>query len=146
MDDNSNLKNLRSPKMIVKILRPHQNKPDIEPIKIIEPFKSEVVLFDNPEDFTEYYRTHEDEFKGISTVLLNRKYKIPGYRITQKKKTKEDESQELSLRKDYYGAKSSDISCDDKDLAERITKIENSVSDLRKEIDNIIKYLQGDNQ
>ena len=123
--------------MIVKIVRPNQSKPSYEPIKIIEPFKSDELLFENPDDFTEYYRTHEDEFKGISTVLLNRKYKIPGYRITQSKKTKE-----LSLRKDYYGGRTQSETTDSECEA-RIAKIESELSDLSQEINNIINYLQG---
>ena len=137
MDDNTIIKNSSKPQMIVKIMKPHQNKPVIEPIKIIEPFKSDVLLFENPDDFTEYYRTHEEEFKGVSTVLLNRKYKIPGYRITQTKTTKE-----LSLRKDYYG-QGKTTSDDNTDILNRIAKIENDVIELSKEINNIIKYLQN---
>ena len=137
MDDNTVIKNSSKPQMIVKIMKPHQNKPVIEPIKIIEPFKSDVLLFENPDDFTEYYRTHEEEFKGVSTVLLNRKYKIPGYRITQTKTTKE-----LSLRKDYYG-QGKTTSDDNTDILNRIAKIENDVIELSKEINNIINYLQN---
>ena len=137
MDDNTIIKNSSKPQMIVKIMKPHQNKPVIEPIKIIEPFKSDVLLFENPDDFTEYYRTHEEEFKGVSTVLLNRKYKIPGYRITQTKTTKE-----LSLRKDYYG-QGKTTSDDNTDILNRIAKIENDVIELSKEINNIINYLQS---
>ena len=133
MDDNTSLKHSQKQQMIVKIVRPNQSKPSYEPIKIIEPFKSDELLFENPDDFTEYYRTHEDEFKGISTVLLNRKYKIPGYRITQSKKTKE-----LSLRKDYYGGRAQS----ETDIENRIAKIESELSDLSQEINNIIKYLQ----
>ena len=131
MDDNTHLKPLQKQQMIVKIIKPYQNNL----IKIIEPFKSDVLLFETPEDFTEYYRTHEDEFKNISTVLLNRKYKITGYRITQNKTTKE-----LSLRKDYYGgSKAAPTQCDEN----RLTKIENEITELRNEINNIIKYLQS---
>ena len=91
--------------MSVKILKPHQ-KPFIKPIKVFEPFKTDdVITFETPDEFTTYYRTHEDDFQGISTVLLNRKYKIPGYRISQKKRKNDDEPQELSLKKDYYGGK-----------------------------------------
>ena len=138
MDDNTIIMNSSKPQMIVKIMKPHQNKPVIEPIKIIEPFKSDVLLFENPDDFTEYYRTHEEEFKGVSTVLLNRKYKIPGYRITQTKTTKE-----LSLRKDYYG-QGKTTSDDNTELLNRIAKLENDVIELSKEINNIIKYLQSE--
>ena len=73
-----------------------------EPITIKEPHKYEIKNFEDPQAFTEYYREHEDEFKGVSTLVLNRTYKIPGYRISISKRGKEDE--ELILRKDYYGS------------------------------------------
>ena len=136
--------------MSVKILKPHQ-KPYFKPIKVIEPFKTDdVITFDSPDDFTAYYRTHEDDFQGISTVLLNRKYKIPGYRISQKKRKSDDEPQELSLKKDYYGGKQAlehvkaidDTTVDT--INERISKLEETVINLSKELNNIIKYLQED--
>ena len=73
-----------------------------EPITIKEPHKYDVKSFEDPQEFTEYYREHEDEIKGVSTLVLNRTYKIPGYRISFSNRGKEDE--ELILRKDYYGA------------------------------------------
>ena len=72
-----------------------------EPLTIKEPFRVIVKRFDDPEAFTKYYREHEDEFKNISTLRLNKSYKIPGYRITVKNRGKDDE--ELMLKKDYYG-------------------------------------------
>ena len=137
--------------MSVKILKPHQ-KPFIKPIKVFEPFKTDdVITFETPDEFTTYYRTHEDDFQGISTVLLNRKYKIPGYRISQKKRKNDDEPQELSLKKDYYGGKQAlehvktidDNTLDE--VIERITKLEETVINLSKELNNIIKYLQENN-
>lgn len=71
-----------------------------EPITIREPHKYDIKTFDDPNDFTSYYREHEDEFKGVSTLVLNRTYKIPGYRISVSKRGTENE--ELMLRKDYY--------------------------------------------
>ena len=73
-----------------------------EPITIQEPHKYDVKTFEDPNDFTSYYREHEDEFKGVSTLVLNRTYKIPGYRISVSKRGTENE--ELMLRKDYYTA------------------------------------------
>ena len=71
-----------------------------EPITVKEPHKYDVKEFENPDEFTAYYRENEDEFKGVSTLVLNRSYKVPGYRITVTKRGTENE--ELMLRKDYY--------------------------------------------
>ena len=126
--------------MTVKTIKPNLKR--FEPIKIIEPFNSDEICFENVDDFTAYYRTHEDEFKDKSTVLLNKKYKIPGYRITQNR-----ESHELSLRKDYYGSSKGNSAAfhdvNENDFEGRITKIENSIIELKTELNNIIKYLES---
>ena len=75
-----------------------------EPITIIEPQKYDVKIFNDPIEFTEYYRSHEDKFKNVSTMALNRMYKVPGYRISVVKKGTENE--ELILKTDYYSGKS----------------------------------------
>ena len=72
-----------------------------EPITIKEPHKYDVKTFEDSDDFTAYYRQHEDEFKGVSTLRLNQSYKIPGYRISIRNRGGENE--ELILKKDYYG-------------------------------------------
>ena len=71
-----------------------------EPITVREPHKYDVKTFEDPDEFTAYYREHEDEFKGVSTLVLNRTYKIPGYRISVSNRGKDNE--ELILRKDDY--------------------------------------------
>ena len=73
----------------------------LEPITVKEPHKYNIMEFADPEEFTAYYRENEDKFKGVSTLALNKTYKIPGYRISLQNKGKENE--ELILKKDYYG-------------------------------------------
>ena len=72
-----------------------------EPITIKEPHKYDVKTFSDSDEFTAYYRQHEDDFKGVSTAVLNRTYKVPGYRISVVARGKDNE--ELILKKDYYG-------------------------------------------
>ena len=38
---------------------------EFKPIEIKEPFKTDVIEFPNPIEFTKYYREHEDEFSNI---------------------------------------------------------------------------------
>ena len=71
-----------------------------EPITVKEPHKYNIMEFADPEEFTAYYRENEDKFKNVSTLVLNKTYKIPGYRISLQNKGKENE--ELILKKDYY--------------------------------------------
>ena len=101
-----------------------------EPITVKEPHKYNVQTFQDPDEFTAYYREHEDAFKGISTLVLNRTYKIPGYRITVSNRGKENE--ELMLRKDYYHPSvtppSASISLEE--VLERIENIEKFLEQL----------------
>ena len=94
-----------------------------EPITIREPHKYDIKTFDDPNDFTSYYREHEDEFKGVSTLVLNRTYKIPGYRISVSKRGTENE--ELMLRKDYYSSNVETNNSSDDRIPELIARIEN---------------------
>lgn len=94
-----------------------------EPITIREPHKYDIKTFDDPNDFTSYYREHEDEFKGVSTLVLNRTYKIPGYRISVSKRGTENE--ELMLRKDYYSSNADTNNSPDDRIPELIARIEN---------------------
>lgn len=101
-----------------------------EPITIKEPHKYDVKTFNDSDEFTAYYRQHEDDFKGVSTAVLNRTYKIPGYRISIVGRGKDNE--ELILKKDYYnGAKKED----DRNYDAQIALI-------MQRLDNIEQFLQ----
>ena len=105
-----------------------------EPITVKEPHKYNVQTFQDPDEFTAYYREHEDAFKGISTLVLNRTYKIPGYRISIVGRGTDKE--ELILKKDYYGSGSdSVIRGVESDYAEQIASI-------LKRLDNIEHFLE----
>ena len=68
-----------------------------EPLTVKEPYHAEVMTFNTPDEFTIYYREHEDDLKNLSTVRLNKTFKIPGYRITVTKRG--SENQELMLKR-----------------------------------------------
>ena len=96
-----------------------------EPITVKEPHKYNIMEFADPEEFTAYYRENEDKFRGVSTLALNKTYKIPGYRISLQNKGKENE--ELILKKDYYSKASSTMPTGEAGvgLEELIVRIEN---------------------
>ena len=50
---------------------------EFKPIEIKEPFKTDIIEFVDPKDFTKYYREHEDEFMNMSTYKLNNKISQP---------------------------------------------------------------------
>ena len=101
-----------------------------EPLTIKEPHKDNVKIFNDTDEFTEYYRSHEDQFKNVSTLLLNRNYKIPGYRITVSKRGTDQE--ELQLKKDYYTKN---------DKTEDLNKILEQIEMLSERIANIEQFL-----
>ena len=108
-----------------------------EPITIREPHRYDIKTFTDPDEFTAYYRQHEDDFKGVSTAVLNRTYKIPGYRISVVGRGKDNE--ELILKKDYYGGKAI---CVDDDRAAKIPDYSDELEVIKKRLDNIEQFLQ----
>ena len=105
-----------------------------EPITIKEPHKYDVKTFEDSDEFTAYYRQHEDDFKGVSTAILNRTYKIPGYRISVVGRGTDKE--ELILKKDYYSGTQKRMETEPKnDYTEQISMI-------MRRLDNIEQFLQ----
>ena len=118
-----------------------------EPITIKEPHKDDVKIFNNTDEFTQYYRQHEDEFKTqsktsadklthISTLILNRTYKIPGYRILITKRGTDQE--ELQLKKDYYSSNNTNNRHSDNENSDSIMQ---EIKFLSQRIDNIEHFL-----
>ena len=109
-----------------------------EPITIIEPQKYDVKIFNDTSEFTEYYRSHEDDFKNVSTMALNRMYKVPGYRISIVKKGTENE--ELILKTDYYSGKN--VKMSNSDTTNSDSKLVEQINILTQRIDNIERFLE----
>ena len=113
----------------------------IKPVQVIEPYKPQVIQFENIDDFNIYYTKHADDFKDITTYKLNVKYKIPGYKITRK-------SGELKLIKDY-GNKDKMTESQNEDneelpiLRQRIEHAEQQIKTLTAQLTNINKYLES---
>ena len=111
---------------------------EYQPIQIKEPYKPEVLEFNDTNDFTRYYREHEDEFKDLSTYKLNVKYKIPGYKISLK--GKKSNTPELILIKNSIPHN------DNTDLSSVIQKIDElyrRMEELSTRITNIENYLSN---
>ena len=110
-----------------------------EPITVKEPYHAETLLFNTPDEFTVYYREHEDELKNLSTLRLNKTFKIPGYRITVTKRG--SENQELMLKKDYYGASKEQVNNDNTKETTPNSVVLERISMLEQRIDNIEHFL-----
>ena len=129
---------------------------EYKPIEIKEPFKSDVIEFANTNDFTKYYREHEDDFNNISTYKLNVKYKIPGYKISKKGKKTSDKS-EIILVKDYHyippitspsvttlPSSTANITTNFETNNEQISILQNAINELEKRITHIENYLDSE--
>ena len=110
---------------------------EFKPIEIKEPFKTDVIEFADATDFTKYYREHEDEFSNMTTYKLNMRYKIPGYKISQKKDKKDDS--EIKLIKDYRtttGLNNLSEPIINNDLLKKIEELEKRISNIENYLSN----------
>ena len=125
-----------------------QNRYD--PIKIKEPLQINLKTFESTDEFTMFYRQNQDVFKNndktklLSANLLNRMFKIPGYRIRIANKGKDNE--ELILVKDYgYYAQlksENDNSETDNLNNELLESLMSKIDILTKRLDNVESYLE----
>ena len=112
---------------------------EFKPIEIKEPFKTDVIEFNDATEFTKYYREHEDEFTNMTTYKLNMRYKIPGYKISQSKH--KDDNTDIKLVKDYRTMHTTIDNTANTSLNDLLKRID----DLEKRIINIESYLSNDN-
>ena len=106
----------------------------VKKLEVIEPYKPDIIEFENVNDFNEYYNKHTDEFNQ-TTYKLNVKYKIPGYKLTKK-------GEQLKIIKDYY---KKDASKDDSSLQESfhssLRELYQRIIELEKQVEHINNYL-----
>ena len=129
---------------------------EFKPIEIKQPFKTDVIEFTTTDDFTKYYREHEDDFNNVSTYKLNVKYKIPGYKISKKGKKTGDKC-EIILVKDYrYTPSVTSTSTttlpsstvntmSEANSTNEVSALASMIAELEKRISNIENYLATDN-
>ena len=123
----------------------------VEPITIKEPYKPDVKEFDDTDEFTRYFRGHEDQFKEpssdpekeprfLTANKLNRTYKIPGYRIRIIRKGTDNE--ELTLVKDYHGRSLDDSTVTENSIENSsIEELRQQISELMDRVNNIESFL-----
>ena len=117
---------------------------EFKPIEIKEPFKTDVIEFPNPIEFTKYYREHEDEFANMSTYKLNIRYKIPGYKISQPKPRENAQNPpEIKLIKDYRGVNSQPKDSENGSSIDLSVELKERIELLEKRIANIESYLSS---
>ena len=111
-----------------------------EPITVREPHKYDIKTFSDPDEFTAYYRQHEEDFKDVSTAVLNRTYKIPGYRISVVGRGKDNE--ELILKKDYYSGSTSSVEYNTAASTRGVQQLDSELAMIKQRLDNIEQFLQ----
>ena len=111
---------------------------NIEPLEVIEPYSPQVIQFESIKDFNGYYSKHQNEFNG-TTQKLNKKYKIPGYKLTTLKG-------QLKIIKDYRADSVHEPELyhesDYEKLTQRIMKIEKLQELIQQQIKQIQDFLQ----
>lgn len=127
-------------------------KPEEKPppkLKVDAPIsRDDIIHFETPDDFNDYYNKNKAEFENSSTRRLNAKYIIPGYVITVRTINKETKEKELKLMKDYHGTSVKHMkeinSGDIEEEPIRKDKFENLVNkfnELSDRFDRLLKYL-----
>ena len=113
-------------------------------LKIIEPIKQYLKVFNSPDEFNIWYTKNKDEVESLTTHKLNKMYKIEGYRITKIKNV-------LMLKKcsethNQHSADSPLISSPIGDLAlkaipDDINELRDEIKNIKSTINQIIQYL-----
>ena len=108
--------------------------------------KDDVIHFENPNDFNDYYNKNKAEFENSSTRRLNAKYIIPGYVITIRTVNRETKEKELKLMKDYHGTSVKHMKEINGESVEdpKIDKLDDLITkfnELSDRFDRLLKYL-----
>ena len=109
-------------------------------LKIIEPIKQYLKVFNSPDEFNIWYTKNKDEVESLTTHKLNKMYKIEGYRITKIKNV-------LMLKKcsethNQHSADSPLISSPiGESVAHDINELRDEIKNIKSAINQIIQYL-----
>ena len=101
-------------------------------IKVLEPNKNCLKEFKTPEEFNLFYSINKEDIDGKTTHLLNKMYRIEGYRITKIKNV-------LMLKKWENKEKNPD----EGDIQHEIEDLKKEIYDLKQTINCIIQYLHS---
>ena len=104
-------------------------------IKIIEPIKEYLKVFNSPDEFNIWYTKNKDEVDTLTTHKLNKLYKIEGYRITKIKNV-------LMLKKvNNNDSHNTNKSASSPLIPNELTEIQEEIKNIKSTINQIIQYL-----
>ena len=124
-----------------------KDEEEIPPMRILEPFRAEVIEFDDKNDFIKYVNEDMETYKSLTTQKLNKMFHIPGYRITKLQGDislkavggKEDADAEKKMRseimEEVMEKVRSEIEEKVKDIVEE--KLKDEMENYEKELDDI---------
>ena len=124
-----------------------RDEDDIPPMRILEPFRAEVIEFEDKNDFIKYVNEDMETYKSLTTQKLNKMFHIPGYRITKLQGDislkavggKEDADAEKKMRseimEEVMEKVRSEIEEKVKDIVEE--KLKDEMENYEKELDEI---------
>ena len=110
-------------------------------IKIIEPIKQYLKVFNTPDEFNIWYTKNKDEVESLTTHKLNKMYLINGYRITKiknvlmLKKVNSNDSQHSANSKELEHTASSPL------VPDELEDIREEIKNIKTTINQIIQYL-----
>ena len=115
-------------------------------IKIIEPIKQYLKVFNTPDEFNIWYTKNKDEVESLTTHKLNKMYKIEGYRITKIKNVLMLKKCSDSHTNSQHSSDSPLISSPNGDLAlkaipDDINELHEEIKNIKSTINQIIQYL-----
>ena len=108
-------------------------------LKIIEPIRDYLKVFNSPDEFNIWYTKNKDEVDSLTTNRLNKLYKIQGYRITKIKNV-------LMLKKDTSSNNNNQNSANSPLVPENLQELQDEIKNIKSTVNQIIEYLNGSQQ
>ena len=103
-------------------------------LKIIEPIRDYLKVFNSPDEFNIWYTKNKEEVDTLTTHKLNKMYKINGYRITKIKNV-------LMLKKSSEPNNVYNQSVNSPLVPEDLQELQEEVKNIKSTVNKIIEYL-----
>ena len=107
-------------------------------IKIIEPIRDYLKVFNSPDEFNIWFTKNKDEIESLTTHKLNKLYKINGYRITKIKG--------ILMLKKCNETLNTDNSASSPLVPENLQELQDEIKNIKSTVNHIIEYLNGNQQ
>ena len=112
-------------------------------VEVLKRITEDVKEFDNKDNFIKYYELNKNDLKGISTCMLNKKFKIKGYHLGRQ----QGELKLIPL--DLYRPSAYRINQEDNQINLKIDVLNDKIDQMNKNVNMLIiqlKHLYQPNQ